>query len=80
MLQDAAAALDAQPPGNAAQAVEQLTQHAQKVMERVSQLVCSVQEVSRKQAGSTSAQLAMYGEAVDLLQVMPCRALQLYQG
>lgn len=69
MPQQSTAALEATAPGSAAEAVQQLTQHALNLAARLSQLTASLQQSSSSQVNSTLQHLAVYDEAVQSLQV-----------
>lgn len=68
MPQQSTAALEATAPGSAAEAVQQLTEHALNLAARLGQLTASLQQSSSSQVNSTLQHLAVYDEAVQSLQ------------
>ena len=74
MPQEAAVVAQAPAPRNAAEAVQQLTQHAQSLVKHLQQLLSSHQQSSSGQAASTTGHIAIYDEAVHLLEVIVCLA------
>ena len=74
MPQNAAGIDEVPAPSSAAEAVQQLSQHAESLIERLHQLLSSHRESSSKQAAITTEHIAIYDEAAQMLEVMACSA------
>ena len=71
MPQNAAVTPELPAPSSAAEAVQQLTQHAESLVERLHQLLSLHRESSSKQAAITTKHIAIYDEAAQMLEVLP---------